>query len=161
MGLLKKLLIIPPIIIGVVIFMYMKGQKTDPQIIEAVEVARHVRVIEVQKVAVKPKVHGFGSVTPAKEWVATAQVSGEIIKVTPRSKKGAIHKAGTVIVTISPVDFELAIGWIAILIFAALAITSNKVSRRYLKTRNTPINELDLQVTVPVNVRKPGTEFVR
>jgi hypothetical protein len=31
--------------------------------------------------------------------------------------------------------------------------------RRYLKTRNTPINELDLQVTVPVNVRKPGTEF--
>jgi diacylglycerol O-acyltransferase / wax synthase len=31
--------------------------------------------------------------------------------------------------------------------------------RRYLKTRNTPINELDLQVTIPVNVRKPGTEF--
>lgn len=31
--------------------------------------------------------------------------------------------------------------------------------RRYLKTRNTPINELDLRVTVPVNVRKPGTEF--
>ncbi len=31
--------------------------------------------------------------------------------------------------------------------------------RRYLKTRNTPINELDLSVTVPVNVRKPGTEF--
>ncbi len=31
--------------------------------------------------------------------------------------------------------------------------------RRYLKTRNTPINELDLQVAVPVNVRKPGTEF--
>jgi WS/DGAT/MGAT family acyltransferase len=31
--------------------------------------------------------------------------------------------------------------------------------RRYLKTRNTPINELDLRVTVPVNIRKPGTEF--
>lgn len=31
--------------------------------------------------------------------------------------------------------------------------------RRYLLTRNTPVNELDLQVTVPVNVRKPGTEF--
>ncbi len=31
--------------------------------------------------------------------------------------------------------------------------------RRYLKTKNTPINELDLRVTVPVNVRKPGTEF--
>jgi diacylglycerol O-acyltransferase len=31
--------------------------------------------------------------------------------------------------------------------------------RRYLKTRNTPINELDLRVAVPVNVRKPGKEF--
>ncbi|MBU2631291.1 MAG: wax ester/triacylglycerol synthase family O-acyltransferase, partial [Proteobacteria bacterium] len=31
--------------------------------------------------------------------------------------------------------------------------------RRYLKTRNTPINELDLRVTVPVNIRKPGSEF--
>jgi diacylglycerol O-acyltransferase len=31
--------------------------------------------------------------------------------------------------------------------------------RRYLKTRNTPINELDLRVTVPVNLRKPGSEF--
>ena len=31
--------------------------------------------------------------------------------------------------------------------------------RRYLKTRNMPINELDLRVTVPVNIRKPGTEF--
>ena len=31
--------------------------------------------------------------------------------------------------------------------------------RRYLKKRNTPINELDLRVTVPVNIRKPGTEF--
>ncbi|HCY83975.1 MAG TPA: wax ester/triacylglycerol synthase family O-acyltransferase [Desulfobacteraceae bacterium] len=31
--------------------------------------------------------------------------------------------------------------------------------RRYLKTKNTPINELDLKVAVPVNIRKPGTEF--
>jgi WS/DGAT/MGAT family acyltransferase len=31
--------------------------------------------------------------------------------------------------------------------------------RRYLKTRKTPVNELDLRVTVPVNIRKPGAEF--
>jgi WS/DGAT/MGAT family acyltransferase len=31
--------------------------------------------------------------------------------------------------------------------------------RRYLKTRGTPVNELDLKVTVPVNIRRPGTEF--
>jgi diacylglycerol O-acyltransferase / wax synthase len=31
--------------------------------------------------------------------------------------------------------------------------------RRYLKSRNTSVNELNLRVTVPVNIRKPGTEF--
>jgi WS/DGAT/MGAT family acyltransferase len=31
--------------------------------------------------------------------------------------------------------------------------------RRYLKTRDSRVNELDLRMTVPVNIRKPGTEF--
>lgn len=31
--------------------------------------------------------------------------------------------------------------------------------RRYLITRSTRVNELDLRVTVPVNIRKPGREF--
>ncbi len=30
--------------------------------------------------------------------------------------------------------------------------------RRYLKSRNYPVNQLDLNVLVPVNIRKPGTE---
>ena len=30
--------------------------------------------------------------------------------------------------------------------------------RRYLKSRNYPVNSLDLNVLVPVNIRKPGTE---
>ncbi|EFK05476.1 acyltransferase, WS/DGAT/MGAT [delta proteobacterium NaphS2] len=32
--------------------------------------------------------------------------------------------------------------------------------RRYLKSRNYPVNTLDLNVLVPVNIRKPGTEVV-
>jgi len=109
MKFLKMLLIIPPIVIGVVVLMYMKGNKQAPQTHKAVEVARQVRVIEVKKVAVVPRVHGFGVVSPGKEWVATAQVSGEIVKIHPDLKKGSLIKAGSVIVTISPVDFELAI----------------------------------------------------
>ena len=31
--------------------------------------------------------------------------------------------------------------------------------RHYLKKRDSRVNELDLRVTVPVNIRKPGTEF--
>jgi len=109
MKFLKMLLIIPPILVGVAVLMYMKAQKQPPQTHKAVEVVRQVRVIEAKKVPVVPRVHGFGVVSPGKEWVATAQVSGEIIKVHPDLKKGSLVKAGSVIVTISPVDFELAI----------------------------------------------------
>ncbi len=40
-----------------------------------------------------------------------------------------------------------------------LIATVTGAMRRYLKTRKTPVNELDLRVTIPVNIRKPGTEF--
>jgi WS/DGAT/MGAT family acyltransferase len=40
-----------------------------------------------------------------------------------------------------------------------LIATVTGAMRRYLKTRKTPVNKLNLRVTVPVNIRKPGTEF--
>ncbi|MBW2049684.1 MAG: wax ester/triacylglycerol synthase family O-acyltransferase [Deltaproteobacteria bacterium] len=40
-----------------------------------------------------------------------------------------------------------------------LIATVTGAMRRYLKGRNYPVNKLDLRVTVPVNIRKPGTEF--
>jgi diacylglycerol O-acyltransferase / wax synthase len=40
-----------------------------------------------------------------------------------------------------------------------LIATVTGAMRSYLKTRNVPVNELDLRVTVPFNIRKPGTEF--
>lgn len=40
-----------------------------------------------------------------------------------------------------------------------LIATVTGALRRYLKKRNDKVNELELQVAVPVNIRKPGTEF--
>ena len=40
-----------------------------------------------------------------------------------------------------------------------LVATVTGAMRRYLKTRHVAVNELDLRVAVPVNIRKPGTEF--
>lgn len=40
-----------------------------------------------------------------------------------------------------------------------LVATVTGAMRRYLKTRNVAVNELDLRVTIPVNIRKSGTEF--
>ena len=40
-----------------------------------------------------------------------------------------------------------------------LIATVTGAMRHYLKTRNTRVNELDLRVMVPINIRRPGTEF--
>ncbi len=40
-----------------------------------------------------------------------------------------------------------------------LIATVTGAMRRYLSSRHVRVNELDLRVTVPVNIRKPGTEF--
>ncbi len=39
-----------------------------------------------------------------------------------------------------------------------LIATVTGAMRRYLKSRNYPVNTLDLNVLVPINIRKPGTE---
>ena len=106
---LRKLLIIPPILAGVALLAYFIAQRQAPEAKPPEERARHVRIIEAPKVSVVPRVLGYGAVAPEKVWNAAAQVGGEIIYVHENFKKGAILPAETEIVTISPTDYELAI----------------------------------------------------
>lgn len=52
------------------------------------------------------------------------------------------------VVLYEAIDFELTIGWVAFLIFAALAITSNNASQRYLKTGWKSIHRLTYLGTI-------------
>ena len=106
---LKKLLILPPILIGIAVLVYMAGGRTGPEIKPPDERVRAVRVITTEPVRLVPRVTGFGSVYPGTVWNATAQVGGEVDYVHPQLKKGAILPANTEIVRISPADFALAI----------------------------------------------------
>ena len=106
---LKKLLFLPPVLIGAAVLAYFATQKPAPEIKPLQEIAVTVRTITVEAHDLVPRVAGFGAVSPGREWVASSQVSGEIEFVHEDLKKGAILAAGTEIVRISPVDFELAI----------------------------------------------------
>lgn len=106
---LKKLLILPPILIGLAVLLYMASGRSGPDRKPAAERARAVRVITVEAVRLVPRVTGFGSVYPGTVWNATAQVSGEVTHVLPALKKGAILAANTEIVRISPANFGLAV----------------------------------------------------
>ncbi|MDP7100341.1 MAG: hypothetical protein QF503_04205 [Rhodospirillales bacterium] len=105
---MKRLLIIPPILIGVVLMAYQVKNRQAPQHEPLQEIAKKVRVISVQKLTVVPRALGFGNVTPGTVWEAVAQVSGKIIEIHPLLKAGAILPKDTVILKIDPTDYLLA-----------------------------------------------------
>jgi multidrug efflux pump subunit AcrA (membrane-fusion protein) len=107
--LVKKLLFIPPILIGIAVLFFLVSGREAPERKPAQELARAVRVITAEPVRLVPRVTGFGSVEPGQIWSAIAQVSGEVVYVHPNLKKGAILPAGTEIVRISTADIDLAI----------------------------------------------------
>ncbi|OOZ40241.1 efflux RND transporter periplasmic adaptor subunit [Solemya elarraichensis gill symbiont] len=106
---LKPLWIIPPIVIGVLVLMYMNAGKKTPIQIENAEVSRVVRTIKVPQVDLQPVTEGYGVVQPAKIWSAVAQVTGRVIEMHPRLRDGEIIAAGTPLFRIDPVDYELAL----------------------------------------------------
>jgi RND family efflux transporter MFP subunit len=105
----RKLLIFPPIVLGVAVLGYQFAFKEPPEQKPPAELVRHVRVIEAVETDIVPRAVGYGSVKPARVWDAVAQVSGRVEFVHAEFKKGAILKAGTEIVRISPIDYEIAI----------------------------------------------------
>ena len=106
---LRKLLFIPPLIIGAGVLAYVVKNRPAPERTPPAEEARAVRVIEVRPVTLIPRVRGFGTVRPDRVWSAIAQVSGKVIFVHPRLKKGEIIEAGEEIITIAPDDYKLAV----------------------------------------------------
>jgi multidrug efflux pump subunit AcrA (membrane-fusion protein) len=109
---LKKFLIIPAILLGIAVFAYRMKGKEPPQQKENTEETRIVRVVSVPSLTVVPRALGYGNVRPGMVWKAVAEVSGKIVEVHPRLRKGAILPAGTVLLRIDPTDYQLAVAQI-------------------------------------------------
>ena len=105
----RKLLIIPPVVVGVLVLMFMAAGKEPPAKAERGEPKRTVRVIEAPLVQLVPKAEGYGQVQPARVWTAVSQVSGRVTFIHPRLRDGEILQEGTELVHIDPKDYELAL----------------------------------------------------
>ena len=116
---IRKFLFLPPVLLGLVVLVYLATNREPPERNPPTERSEHVRVVAMQPTVLVPRVIGYGAVTPAKVWNAIAQVSGEVVFVHPDLKKGALLKAGTEIIRISPINFELAIAQVEANIRAA------------------------------------------
>jgi RND family efflux transporter MFP subunit len=106
---LMRLLIIPAILIGVVVFVLLVKNSSKPVRMVVAEKATAVRVIRVPEVTVAPQLMATGNVEPSRVWHSVAQVSGKIATLHPRLKRGALIREGEVLLQIDPRDYKLAV----------------------------------------------------
>ena len=105
----RKLLIIPPIVLGVLVLLWMTEGRQPPAQVERGEPTRSVRVIEAPLLELIPKAEGYGPVRPARVWTAVAQVAGQVLEIHPKLRDGEILPEETLLVRIEPADYELAL----------------------------------------------------
>lgn len=106
---MRMLLILPPIALGVLVLVLMAGNRTAPSQAEQTEPSKPVRTVEVQQLQLVPVAEGYGAVTPAQVWTGVAEVSGRIVELHPRLRDGEIIAAGSLLLRIDPVDYELSL----------------------------------------------------
>jgi RND family efflux transporter MFP subunit len=104
----RRFLILPPIVIGIAVLVWMAKGRQPPQLVEPGEPTRAARVIEAPLLELVPTAEGYGPVRPAKVWAAVSQVAGRVVSVHPRLRDGEILPEGSELLRIDPVDYELA-----------------------------------------------------
>ena len=108
----RMLWIIPPIAVGVLVMIFMGGNRQTPVKVDDSETSRVVRTVKVPAVDLTPTAEGYGVVQPARVWTAVAQVAGRVIEMHPRLRDGEIISAGALLFRIDPVDYELSLAQI-------------------------------------------------
>ncbi|ELL0596219.1 HlyD family secretion protein [Vibrio vulnificus] len=107
MTLNKKWLFFPAFAVGVLVLVLAVKLKPELPVKPADDRARLVETLPLELKAVAPLAIGFGKVAPKVEWKAIAEVSGKVIYRHPRLEKGQVLKAGTEILRIDPLDYQL------------------------------------------------------
>lgn len=106
---LRHLLFIPPILLGVGLVVLAINQKSPPAREAVNERAIAVPFMTIAAGEFVPKVTGFGSVEPARQWFAVAQVSGRVVELHPEFVRGGTVRAGDLLIRLDPEDYELAV----------------------------------------------------
>ncbi|MCP5298497.1 MAG: efflux RND transporter periplasmic adaptor subunit [Chromatiaceae bacterium] len=103
----RALWLLPPVLVGVAILALSVARKPAPAPAAEGEPVRAVRTLVVEPMTLVPRVRGYGSVQPAQVWTAVSQVAGRVVTMHPQLRDGEILLAGTELLRIDPVDYEL------------------------------------------------------
>lgn len=105
----KRLLVLPPVILGFALVYWATANRSQPEIVEITERQVPVAFIEVQPRSFVPSVTSFGTVQPSHSWDAVAQVRGRIDYLHPNFVRGGVIQAGEDVVRIAADEYELAV----------------------------------------------------
>ena len=105
---LRPLLIIPPILLGGLGFVWMT-QPIEQFVETQPEASITVRVMTVEPGPLVATATGYGRVEPVYDWTAVSEVEGRINVLSDGLAEGTIVDAGQVIVEIDKTDYELSI----------------------------------------------------
>jgi len=105
----KKWLFLLPVLLAVALVVWLSRQAEPPQQRLVEPPARVVRTIEVPTVTVVPRALGYGRVQPERVWEAVAEVSGRIIEIHPRVRRGTLLREDVLLLRIDATEFELEV----------------------------------------------------
>lgn len=108
-GLMRKILILPPVLAGVALLVFFVRGGSEPEREPPIEKARPVSVITVPSVDFVPRAIGYGNVQPGRSWEAVAEVSGRIVSKHVLLESGELTPAGLEVLRIDPGDYQLAV----------------------------------------------------
>ena len=108
----RLLLFLAPVAVGAGAIGYAVQNREGPQRLPPEERTTPVRVVAAPAVDVVPRALGYGSVRPGRVWEAVGEVGGAVVYRHPELEKGAILRAGTVLLRIDPTDYRLAVAQI-------------------------------------------------
>lgn len=108
MKVLKKILIIIPVICGIVFFAWIKTTKQPPVRLDHKERVHTVRVIPLEKIQVVPRAVGYGYVEAERTWEAISEVSGKIVYMNKNLRKGYFIRKGELLLKIDTTTYGLA-----------------------------------------------------
>lgn len=102
----KKWFVLLPVAALLILFLTV-ANKQAPQFKEDNSLVPLVAIQKASKHMISPYVVGFGRVKPKESWQSIAEISGRVIYRHPELETGKMLNAGTVLLKIDPVDYQL------------------------------------------------------
>ncbi|WP_154149356.1 efflux RND transporter periplasmic adaptor subunit [Roseovarius bejariae] len=105
----RILRLLPPVAVGIGLAVWLISGAEPPERVEGEVRSVTARVLTVTPQEVPPRLHGYGTVRPARSWQAVAEVAGAVTYRHPDLETGKIIPAGTKVLEIDTTRYDLAL----------------------------------------------------